>query len=236
MGLAHISAAHPSCWAPCHDVTHAGNDELGWLPASAAAAAPGCWLLGPRGWGISAAGAPHTPCEHHLTSSRRILSRPKALSAHSTPAEQQPPVCTPAVLTKVAVSVWLCSPATGSASATTWVLCCLQSVAGLLDAQACAAEGLQPRLAAEAGLQALRVCAGQLHAFEQLWARFQLGQRLQTLRQPGVPSHAVKHSALPAIAPQGSTSGPGSPVSSRAMCARLAGSRHLNSAHEGTDS
>ena len=116
-------------------------------------------------------------------------------------------------------------PVTGSACAAT--LCCLQSVAGLLDAQACAAEGLQPRLAAVAGLQALRACAGELPAFEQLWAHLQLGQRLQALRQPGLPSHAAIHSALPAVALRGSLPVPSSPFSSRAGQPRLAGSRHL---------
>ena len=125
-------------------------------------------------------------------------------------------------------------PVTGSAYAAT--LCCLQSVAGLLDAQACAAEGLQPRLAAEAGLQALRACAGELPAFEQLWAHLQLGQRLQALRQPGLPSHAGTHSALPAVALRGSLPVPSSPFSSRAGRSTLVGSRHLASTHEGTGS
>ena len=228
-----LTAAAPSCWASCHDVTHAGHDELGRLPASAAAAAPGCWLPGPSGREISASGAPHRRFEPHVPPSRRVLCQLRVLSALNTLAGQHP--CPHTCRFNQGGCVLLTPfPVTGSACAAAVVLCCLQSVAGLLDAQACAAEGLQPRLAAEAGLQALRASAGQLHAFERLWACLQLGQRLQALRQPGMPPHAGIHSALPAVALHGTLPVPSSPTSRRAVRARLAGLRHLVPTHKGT--
>ena len=197
-----LTPAAPRCWASYHDVTHAGNDELGWLPASAAAAAPGCWLRGPRGREISASGAPHSHAEHHLPPSWFCVGSKSCLP--STILQVSAPICT-----QTLVPLRLCPSGsipcvTGSARAATLSLCCLQSVAGLLNTQACASEGLQPWLAAAAGLRALRACAGELHAFEQLWAHLQLGQRLQALRLPGMLSHAGMYTVLPAVALDGS--------------------------------
>lgn len=82
------------CWAYCQDVTHAGNDELGRLPASAAAAAPGCWLPRPPGREISASGAPNSHLEHHLIPSWFCAgSMPCSPSTH---LQGSAPVRTPA--------------------------------------------------------------------------------------------------------------------------------------------